>query len=64
MSVNKIVTLASSLGIAPSTLNTTVRNGKDTKMCYAECGRFSGRWRNLLQSQFPELENLQVTWCK
>jgi hypothetical protein len=39
------VALAARLGIVRSTLNTTVRNRKDTEKCYAQCGRFSGQRR-------------------
>jgi hypothetical protein len=35
------IALAARLGIAPSTLNTVVKNRKDTEKCYVQCGTFS-----------------------
>jgi hypothetical protein len=58
------VALAARLGIAPSTLNTIVKSRKDTKKCYAQCGRFSGQRKSLKQSPFEELESLLATWFK
>jgi hypothetical protein len=58
------VALAARLGTAPSTLNTTVKSRKDTKKCYAQCGRFSGQRKSLKQSPFEELEGLLATWFK
>jgi hypothetical protein len=58
------VALAARLGIAPSTLNTIVKSRKDTKKCYAQCGRFSGQRKSLKQPLFEELERLSATWFK
>jgi hypothetical protein len=55
------VALAARLGIAPSTLNTIVKRRKDTKKCYAQCGRFSGQRKRQKQSSFEELESLLAT---
>jgi hypothetical protein len=47
-----LVALAARLGTSPSTLNTVVKYRKDTKKCYAQCGRFTGQRRSLKQAPF------------
>jgi hypothetical protein len=52
------VALADRLRIAPSTMNITVKRRKDTKKCYAQCGRFFGQRNSLKQLPFEDLESL------
>jgi hypothetical protein len=58
------VALAARLGTAPSSLNTIVKNRKDTEKCYIQCGRFSGQRKSLKQSPFEELGSLLAAWFK
>jgi transposase-like protein len=58
------VALCSRLGIVPSTLNTTVKNRKDTKKCYTNCGRLCGQRKSPKQSPIKEVASLLSVWLK
>jgi hypothetical protein len=56
------VALAARLRIVPSSLNTMVKNRKDSGKYYAQCGKFTSQRRSLKQSPFQELESLLAAW--
>jgi hypothetical protein len=58
------IALAARLGIAPPTFKTTVKNRKDTKKLYTQCGRFSGQRKSLIRSPFQELDSLLAVWFR
>ena len=55
---------SATLGIVPSTVNTTDTIRKDAKNCCAQCGTFCGQRKGLKQSPFQDLKSLLTTWCK
>jgi len=60
VSMEKRIALCARLGIVPSTLNTVVKNGKDTKRFYANCGRLRGQTNSPKQSPVKEAASLKV----
>jgi hypothetical protein len=55
---------SATLGIVPSTVNTTDSIRKDAKNCCAQCGTFCCQRKGLKQSPFQDLKSLLTTWCK
>lgn len=58
------VALCARLGIMPSTLNTIVKNRKDTKKFYGNCGRLCGQRKSPKQSPFKDVASLLPAWLK
>lgn len=58
------VAVAARSAIVLSTMNTIVKNNKDTKKCYTQCGMFCGQRNSLKQWLSEQLECLTAAWFK
>jgi len=47
-------------GKCTNNTDTSVKNMRGTKKCYAQCGKFSGKCKRVKQSPFKKLESFWI----